>query len=99
MILLTALSPVSTAIGFVLSSVAMLVVVLAYLWLDRFEPEPPRLLVLAFIWGASVAIVVSVILEMAFGAVISGGVETDWRTTAIAAPVIEEAAKARFCSS
>lgn len=95
-ILLTAVSPVSTAIGFVLSSVAMLVVVLAYLWLDRFEPEPPRLLVLAFIWGASVAIVVSVILEMAFGAVISGGVETDWRTTAIAAPVIEEAAKGAF---
>ena len=33
---------------------------LAYLWLDRWEPEPPRLLVLAFLWGASVAVVVSV---------------------------------------
>ncbi|AQA05046.1 hypothetical protein BVC93_24535 [Mycobacterium sp. MS1601] len=95
-ILLTAVNPVGTAIGFVLSTLAMLVVVLAYLWLDRFEPEPPRLLVLAFIWGASVAIVVSVIFEMVFGAVVSGGAESDWRTTAIAAPIIEEAAKGAF---
>ena len=55
-ILLTAVNPVGTAIGFVLSSVAMAGVVLAYLWLDRWEPEPPRLLVLAFLWGASVAV-------------------------------------------
>ena len=48
---LTAVNPVGTAIGFALSSVAMTVVVLAYLWLDRWEPEPPRLLVLAFLWG------------------------------------------------
>ena len=38
---LTAVNPVGTAIGFVLSSVAMTIVVLAYLWLDRWEPEPP----------------------------------------------------------
>ena len=63
-ILLTAVNPVGTAIGFVLASVAMTVVLLAYLWLDRWEPEPPRLLILAFIWGASVAVVVSVVLEL-----------------------------------
>ncbi len=50
-ILITAANPVGTAIGFVLSSLAMVVVVLIYLWLDRWEPEPPRLLVLAFLWG------------------------------------------------
>ena len=63
-IALTALNPVGTAIGFVLSSVAMTVVVLAYLWLDRWEPEPPRLLVLAFLWGASVAVVIASILQL-----------------------------------
>src|ERR1700682_6598431 len=63
-ILLTAINPVGTAIGFVLSSVAMAVVLLAYLWLDRWEPEPPRLLGLAFVWGASGAIVGSVGLEV-----------------------------------
>ena len=61
---LTAVNPVGTAIGFVLSSVAMTVVLLAYLWLDRWEPEPPRLLVLAFLWGASVAVVLSTILQL-----------------------------------
>jgi RsiW-degrading membrane proteinase PrsW (M82 family) len=97
-ILLTSVNPVGTAVGFILSSVAMTVVVLAYLWLDRFEPEPPRLLVLAFVWGASVAVIVSVILEMIFGALVGGDLaaDTDWRTTAIAAPLVEEAAKGLF---
>lgn len=72
-IALTALNPVGTAIGFVLSSLAMTVVVLAYVWLDRFEPEPPRLLVLAFLWGASVAIIVSVILSLLVEALVTGG--------------------------
>ena len=70
-ILLTAANPVGTAIGFVLSSVAMTVVLLAYLWLDRWEPEPPRLLVLAFLWGASVAVLVSVSLELYVGSVVA----------------------------
>ena len=49
---LTALNPVGASVGFVLSGVAIAVVVLAYIWLDRWEPEPPRLLVFAFLWGA-----------------------------------------------
>src|SRR5687768_13276528 len=61
---LTALNPVGTAIGFVLSSLAMAVVILAYLWLDRWEPEPLRLLVLAFLWGASVAVILSIVLSL-----------------------------------
>ena len=73
MILLTAVNPVGTAIGFVLATVAMMIVLLAYLWLDRWEPEPPRLLVLAFLWGASVAIVVSMVLELVFGSLLATG--------------------------
>ena len=37
---LTAFNPVGTGIGFTLSSVTMTIVVLAYIWLDRWEPEP-----------------------------------------------------------
>ncbi len=97
-ILLTAANPAGTAVGFILSTVAITVVVGAYLWLDRFEPEPPRLLLFAFIWGASVAVVVSLILEMAFGALVlrDAASGTDWRAIALAAPVIEEAAKGSF---
>ncbi|MDT5296994.1 MAG: protease PrsW [Mycobacterium sp.] len=96
-ILLTAVNPVGTAIGFTLASVATTVVLLAYLWLDRYEPEPPRLLVLAFLWGASVAVVVSVILEVWFGSLLGEGAETTGAGTIVfGAPIIEEAAKGLF---
>ena len=97
LILLTAVNPVGTTIGFVLSTVAMSLVLLCYLWLDRWEPEPPRLLVLAFLWGASVAILVSVVLELIVESAINPGQsETSFFTVAVAAPVIEEAAKGLF---
>lgn len=96
-ILLTAVNPVGTAIGFVLSSLAMVVVLLAYLWLDRWEPEPPRLLALAFLWGASVAVVVSVGLELSIESLIGSGKDTvSFASVAIGAPLIEEAAKGLF---
>ncbi len=97
-ILLTALNPVGAAIGFVLASVAMTVVVLAYVWLDRWEPEPPRLLVLAFVWGASVAVVFSVIVGLYVESVFNGfeTMTVSFASVAIAAPLIEEAAKGLF---
>jgi RsiW-degrading membrane proteinase PrsW (M82 family) len=97
LILLTAVNPVGTAIGFVLATIAMALVLLAYLWLDRWEPEPPRLLVMAFLWGASVAVVVSVALEMIVDAAVNtGATESSPITIAVGAPVIEEAAKGLF---
>ena len=97
-ILLTAVNPVGTAIGFVLSSAAMTGVLLAYLWLDRWEPEPPRLLVLAFVWGASVAVVVSVVLGLYVQSLLgrSPTESPSFGSVAIAAPLIEEAAKGLF---
>ncbi|MBX5487083.1 MAG: PrsW family intramembrane metalloprotease [Mycolicibacterium hassiacum] len=109
-IALTAFNPLGTAIGLVLSSVAMVGVVLAYLWLDRWEPEPPRLLVLAFLWGASVAVVLSVVLTLVLGvfvdgvlagfvgpdAVDSGGYVSLIFPLVIGAPVVEEIAKGLF---
>jgi RsiW-degrading membrane proteinase PrsW (M82 family) len=95
-ILLTAVNPLGTAIGFVLSTAAMTVVVVAYLWLDRWEPEPPRLLVLAFLWGSSIALVVSVILELFIDSAINTGEDASFVSVALSAPLIEEAAKGLF---
>ena len=100
-ILLTLANPVGTAVGFVLSSVAMTVVVLAYLWLDRWEPEPPRLLVFAFVWGTSVAVVVSAVLQIFLDAWLNPAVDpaaTGMSPFAlvVGAPVTEEAAKGLF---
>ncbi|MDT5401183.1 MAG: protease PrsW [Mycobacterium sp.] len=91
-LLFTAINPVGTTVGFVLATTAMVVVVLAFLWLDRWEPEPSRLLVLAFVWGASVAVVVSVVLELLFASV----VPSEAAGTAIGAPLVEEALKGAF---
>jgi protease PrsW len=96
-ILLTAVSPAGTAIGFVLASLATTIVLVAYLWLDRWEPEPPRLLILAFVWGASIAVVVSVALELFVGNLLGETEATSsFGSVAIGAPVIEEAAKGLF---
>ncbi|WP_232783713.1 PrsW family intramembrane metalloprotease [Mycobacteroides franklinii] len=89
-------NPVGAMIGLVLSSIAIGIVVLCYLWLDRWEPEPSRLLVLAFVWGASLAVVVSIILEVAFGAGYGPDSSTSFASVAIRAPFIEEAAKGAF---
>lgn len=100
-ILLTAVNPVGTAVGFVLSSIAMAVVVLAYLWLDRWEPEPPRLLVFAFIWGTSAAVVISAVLQLFLEvwlnpAVGTADTGTSPVTLVLGAPLTEEAAKGLF---
>lgn len=100
-ILLTLANPAGTAVGFLLSSIAMAVVVAAYLWLDRWEPEPPRLLIFAFIWGTSVAVVVSVVLQMVLDAWLNPAVDPTASdinpfTLVVGAPVTEEAAKGLF---
>jgi RsiW-degrading membrane proteinase PrsW (M82 family) len=59
------------------------------LWLDRFEPEPRHLLAIAFLWGASVAVVVSGIVNGLTEAAAGQG----WSALG-SAPVTEEALKA-----
>lgn len=96
-LLFTVLNPVGAVIGIVLSTAALLVVVATFVWLDRFEPEPPRLLLLAFVWGASVAVIFSVVLEVVFEALVPVDAETaSAATIAIGAPLVEEALKGAF---
>ncbi|GJF14090.1 protease PrsW [Mycolicibacterium cyprinidarum] len=101
-ILLTVASPMGTVVGFTLASVAMAMVVLAYLWLDRWEPEPPRLLVLAFIWGTSAAVVIAAVLQVVLEAWLNPAVGNAAATgvgpvtLVIGAPFTEEAAKGLF---
>jgi len=83
--------PIGLLIAVPLSGMATLVVLACYLWLDRWEPEPTRLLLLAFLWGATVAIVISLVLELGTSEVLGRGM-----VRIIAAPAIEEAAKGAF---
>jgi protease PrsW len=95
---LTALNPVGAGIGLVLSSLAMTIVVLAYVWLDRWEPEPPRLLVLAFLWGATVAVAIASVIQIYTESMINPG-QADAVSpfsVVLGAPLTEEAAKGLF---
>jgi protease PrsW len=97
---LTVYNPVGTGIGFALSSTTMMIVVLAYIWLDRWEPEPPRLLVFAFLWGASVAVLLASIIQIYAESMLNPDLTDTESVSAfsvvLSAPLTEEAAKGLF---
>lgn len=73
-------------------------VIMAYLWVDRWEPEPAKILLLAFAWGALGATICSLAFNSrarALGDLIQQGFGADFAAV-IGAPVAEEAAKAAF---
>ncbi len=59
-----------------------------FLWLDRYDPEPPGRLIFVFVWGAVIAVFFSAIANSfaasAFGETI---------TSIVSAPIVEEGAK------
>ncbi|MEQ7007553.1 PrsW family intramembrane metalloprotease [Actinopolymorpha sp. B17G11] len=91
--------PVPTALGTFFALLPVLPVVGVFLWLDRWEPEPGRLLLTAFLWGAGVstvaALISSFVLDLAWVAVT--GVEAgDALGGIVTAPVVEEGFKGLF---
>ena len=68
-------------------------VVACFLWLDRYEPEPPKLLVSGLLWGAFAA-TAGAILVQEFADLF--GPMSDVAAIAVAAPVVEEATKGAF---
>ncbi|KOV78705.1 membrane protein [Nocardia sp. NRRL S-836] len=73
-------------------------VVSAFLWIDRWEPEPAKLLLFAFFWGACGATISSLVFNQTsrvVGDILTHGGGGDF-TLLVGAPVVEEAAKAAF---
>ncbi|GAA3431490.1 PrsW family intramembrane metalloprotease [Kutzneria kofuensis] len=91
--------PLGVAVGAGAALLPVGPVVAAFLWIDRWEPEPAKLLWLAFLWGACGATICSLLInstaealgDLAFG---HGGGNTIAAT--ISAPIAEEAAKGVF---
>src|SRR6266545_5995881 len=74
-------------------------VVAAFLWVDRWEPEPARLLWLAFGWGACVATITALLINNtaeAVGDLLLGRGNGDKISAVVSAPLFEEAAKGAF---
>jgi RsiW-degrading membrane proteinase PrsW (M82 family) len=73
-------------------------VVATFLWMDRWEPEPPRLLLFAFLWGACFATLTALIINsgaaLAIEQVMTGA--GDVYGAVVVAPIVEEAVKGAF---
>jgi RsiW-degrading membrane proteinase PrsW (M82 family) len=84
-------------IGVTLALLPLPVVLAAFRWVDRYEPEPRRLLAFAFFWGATVAALAAAVLNTATTMVVaagSGSPGDGMATTAVfVAPWVEEGAK------
>ena len=93
LVLLLSGRPEAIAIGVVLAVLPVGPLVACYLWLDRYEPEPVRLLVLSFAWGALVATAVALILQSLEQWL--NGPDITWSAVAVA-PMTEEAGKGLF---
>jgi len=66
------------------------------LWIDRFEPEPRRLLALAFAWGATIACGIAFVVNTGgflLASVIASKSIGNFYAATISAPFIEESAK------
>jgi RsiW-degrading membrane proteinase PrsW (M82 family) len=93
LVLVLANAPGALAVGVVLAALPVGPVIASFLWLDRYEPEPVRLLLLAFFWGAVVATAAALVLQSLDQIVL--GTPDNW-SAAIVAPVTEEGAKGLF---
>lgn len=86
-------------IGVVAALVPVGVVVAALLWVDRWEPEPGRLLLLGFAWGACIATVTAFFINNTaetVGDLLLGGGNGSKFSAIVSAPLVEEAAKGAF---
>jgi RsiW-degrading membrane proteinase PrsW (M82 family) len=88
------IGPRALAVGVVAAIIPVPVLVAAFFWLDRYEPEPIKYLAYCFAWGACVATLVAFLLNnlagWAFG-------KLHWPAALVAvvvAPIIEESMKA-----
>jgi len=82
--------------GFLMAVLPVPFYVAFVLWIDRFEPEPAWLLVLAFLWGAAIAtffsLLFNVMNEGIFTA-IAGAASASTLTAVLSAPLVEELTK------
>ena len=88
--------PVAFATGLVLATLPVPIYVFLALRIDRFEPEPLRLLAWAFFWGATAATFIALVLNSTGQLIVGnefGSEVGELYGGSISAPVVEESAK------
>ena len=83
------------AVGFGVSLLPLAAVLLSVHAIDRWEPEPKRLLFFAFTWGAAVSVAVTLLIQPVFALTFQFSDVSDLQTymATVQAPVVEEFAK------
>ncbi|SFT88608.1 Membrane proteinase PrsW, cleaves anti-sigma factor RsiW, M82 family [Actinopolyspora lacussalsi subsp. righensis] len=90
---------VAAVVGALVALLPVGVVFAAIVWIDRWEPEPPMLLLGAFLWGAGGATACAFLLNDAmtgFGEILFSGTLQQHFALVVTAPLVEEAAKSLF---
>ena len=82
-----------SVLALVLAAVPVPLLVGAYLWLDRYEPEPRRYLVSALVWGAVLSVALAAFLEWLAAGPFGASETTE---AVVVAPIAEEFAKGLF---
>jgi RsiW-degrading membrane proteinase PrsW (M82 family) len=85
--------PEALGVGLVLAMLPVGPLLACYFWLDRYEPEPRRLLVAAFFWGALVATSLALVVQAADQ--VLNRSTTAW-SAVVVAPLTEELGKGVF---
>lgn len=90
------LGVVVALLALVLAAIPLGVILPAFMWLDRFEAEPTKYLVVTFLWGALIASLIAGVFNT--GAMLVLGASTDpssalAATAVLVAPVVEESLK------
>lgn len=91
------IGPGLTFVGGLLALVPLAIVLLGVRWIDRWEPEPRLLYLIAFLWGATASVVIALIADIGASFLYAaGGADVNWTIflqSAVQAPVVEEVGK------
>jgi protease PrsW len=95
-IMVYSIGPVGALVGAIMAFTPAPFYLTIFVYLDRYDPEPPWALAGIFAWGGLVAIFISFLINTAFGSVAAALIDPqtgDTLSAVISAPLIEEATK------
>ncbi|WP_395639243.1 PrsW family intramembrane metalloprotease [Pseudolysinimonas sp.] len=91
------IGPGLSFIGAILALIPLAIVLFGVYWIDRWEPEPRLLLIIAFLWGATVSIVIALIADVGTSYLYAAaGADQNWTVflqSVVQAPIVEEGGK------
>ena len=97
-ITVSARQPSRLQVSVLLALVPLMIVLAAVWWIGRWEPEPPSVLAAAFLWGAGVATVGSLVITTSASLLVASSTGnrsgTELFSAVVVAPIVEESTKA-----